>query len=135
MKNSIQKIVLKMPGILETIVAAILLIAVIYGGFGLILDSIDFAQNNYSLYLENVLKDAFSVIIVIEFVRMLVKHSMKTIVEVLIFTIARGLVVDATSDHCNSHSADLQKTFHKRSRISPSKPLIILSEVLLSPSF
>nr|WP_297766059.1 transporter [uncultured Butyrivibrio sp.] len=104
MKNSIQKIVLKMPGILETIVAAILLIAVIYGGFGLILDSIDFAQNNYSLYLENVLKDAFSVIIVIEFVRMLVKHSMKTIVEVLIFTIARGLVVD----HENSMQMLLQ---------------------------
>ena len=93
-----------MPGILETIVAAILLIAVIYGGFGLILDSIDFAQNNYSLYLENVLKDAFSVIIVIEFVRMLVKHSMKTIVEVLIFTIARGLVVD----HENSMQMLLQ---------------------------
>ena len=104
MKNSIQKIVLKMPGILETIVAAILLIAVIYGGFGLILDSIDFAQNNYSLYLENILKDAFSVIIVIEFVRMLVKHSMKTIVEVLIFTIARGLVVD----HENSMQMLLQ---------------------------
>ena len=97
MKNSIQKIILKMPSILETIVAAILLIAVVYGGIGLIVDSIDFAKGNYSVYLENVLKDAFGVIIVIEFVRMLIKHSMNTIVEVLIFTIARGLVIDHES--------------------------------------
>lgn len=93
MRNSFQKFVFNMPGILEKIIAAILLIAVIYGGFGLVMDSMDFAVTDYSVYLESVLKDAFSVIIVIEFVRMLVKHSMNTIVEVLIFAIARGLVV------------------------------------------
>ena len=44
-------------------------------------------------YIEDILITAFNAVLVIEFIRMLIKHSMNTIVEVLIFAIARGLVV------------------------------------------
>lgn len=91
-----QKLIMKLPNYLEKTVAAILLIGVIYGGFHLILDVFSFtnASDIDALeYIEKLLASAFSVIIVIEFERMLVKHSMNTIIEVLIFAIARGLVV------------------------------------------
>ena len=90
------KLIMKLPNYLEKIVAAILLIGVLYGGFHLILDVFSFtntADIDALEYIEKLLASAFSVIIVIEFERMLVKHSMNTIIEVLIFAIARGLVV------------------------------------------
>jgi len=92
-RETLHKALLKTPGLLEKLVAAILLIAVIYSGIGLIKDAVHFSVTDFSLYLEEVLESAFGVIIVIEFVRMLLKHSMNTIVEVMIFVIARGLVV------------------------------------------
>ncbi len=92
-RSAFHKVLLKMPGFLEKIVAAILLIAVVYGGIGLVKDALAFSVSDFTVYLEDVLGSAFSVIIIIEFVRMLVKHSMNTIIEVLIFAIARSLVV------------------------------------------
>ncbi|WP_026653752.1 hypothetical protein [Butyrivibrio proteoclasticus] len=90
----LHKIIIKMPNFLEKVVAAILLIGVIYGGFRLVIDAFAFvgAETDALEYIETLLASAFSVIIVIEFVRMLVRHSMNTIIEVLIFAIARGLV-------------------------------------------
>ncbi|SCX18639.1 hypothetical protein SAMN02910339_02607 [Lachnospiraceae bacterium YSD2013] len=88
------KTIKRLPSFLEKIVAGILLVGVVYGGFRLVVDVFSFTapDTNGVEYIEMLLESAFSVIIVIEFVRMLVKHSMNTIVEVLIFAIARGLV-------------------------------------------
>lgn len=90
------QLIMKLPNYLEKIVAAILLIGVMYGGFHLVMDAFSFTNNAADIdaleYIEKLLESAFSVIIVIEFERMLVKHSMNTIIEVLIFAIARGLV-------------------------------------------
>ena len=63
------------------------------GCINLILTVFHMNGGNISEYMETILSSAFSVIIAIEFIRMLVKHSTNTIVEVLIFEIARGLVM------------------------------------------
>ena len=91
--DKIHNIVLKMPRILEKIVAAVLLVGVIYSCIQLALHVFAFSGLDFSTYVEDILVTAFNAIIVIEFIRMLIKHSMNTIVEVLIFAIARGLVV------------------------------------------
>jgi uncharacterized membrane protein (DUF373 family) len=91
-RETFHKLIVKMPTFLEKIIAAILLVGVFYGGFNVVMEAFNFGSIEASQYLENLLNSAFSVIIVIEFVRMLVKHSMNTIIEVLIFAIARGLV-------------------------------------------
>ncbi len=88
----IHKLILKMPSILEKIVAAILLIGVGYGCVILVMSVLDFSGDLVD-YIDNCMVMAFNVVIVIEFIRMLVKHSTNTVVEVLLFAIARGLVV------------------------------------------
>ena len=85
--------VLRTPAFLEKIVAAILIIGVIYGCVKLAIDALSFGIGTYTEYIEILLTTAFNIVIAIEFIRMLVKHSMNTIIEVLIFAIARGLVV------------------------------------------
>lgn len=93
-KKKINNLIIRMPNVLEKIVAAILLVGIVYGGYHLVIDAFSFTSPEVDAiaYMEKLLSSAFSVIIVIEFVRMLVKHSMNTVVEVLIFAIARGIV-------------------------------------------
>lgn len=93
-KKKFNRTIIKLPNILEKLVAAILLVGIVYGGYHLVIDAFAFTSPDTDAlaYLETLLVSAFSVIIVIEFVRMLVKHSMNTIIEVLIFAIARGIV-------------------------------------------
>lgn len=87
------KLILRMPSFLEKIVAAILLVGVVYSCVQLVLHVFDFTSLDFGMYSEDILVTAFNAVIVIEFIRMLIKHSMNTVVEVLIFAIARSLVV------------------------------------------
>ena len=86
------RFVQKMPNVLEKVVAAVLLLAVAYGCVQLVMLVLGFNAGDLESYIDSVMATAFSVIIVIEFIRMLVKHSMNTIIEVLIFAIARSFV-------------------------------------------
>ncbi len=85
--------ILRMPSFLEKVVAAILLVGVAYSCIQLGLHVGSLTELAFDAYIEDILVTAFNAVIVIEFIRMLIKHSMNTIVEVLIFAIARGLVV------------------------------------------
>lgn len=87
------KLILRMPSFLEKIVAAILLVGVVYSCVQLVIHVFDFTSLDFGMYSEDILVTAFNAVIVIEFIRMLIKHSMNTVVEVLIFAIARSLVV------------------------------------------
>ena len=91
--NRIHDIILKMPSFLEKVVAAILLIGVGYSCIQLGIHVLSMTELAFDVYVEDILLTAFNAVIVIEFIRMLIKHSMNTVVEVLIFAIARGLVV------------------------------------------
>ncbi len=44
--------------------------------------------------IHNIVQDAFNLIIALEFIRMLLKHSIGSILEIVLFSVARGLVVD-----------------------------------------
>ncbi len=91
--EKIHDFILKMPSFLEKVVAAILLIGVAYSCIQLGIHVVSLTDLAFDEYIEDILITAFNAVIVIEFIRMLIKHSMNTIVEVLIFAIARGLVV------------------------------------------
>ena len=87
MEQKIEKIhqfVLKMPRFLEKVVAAILLVGVTYSCVQLGVHVLAFSDQEFNVYVEDILLTAFNAIIVIEFICMLIKHSMNTIVEVLI---------------------------------------------------
>ena len=79
---------------MERLIAMILVIAVAFCSVVLIGKVFQFDQVDHELYLQEILSYAFNIVIVIEFIRMLVKHSMNTVFEVLIFALARGLIVD-----------------------------------------
>ncbi|SDA73347.1 hypothetical protein SAMN02910275_02472 [Butyrivibrio sp. INlla18] len=91
--EKIHTLILKLPSFLEKVVAAILLVGVVYSCIQLAMHVFTFSSLDFGIYVEDILVTAFNAVIVIEFIRMLVKHSMNTVVEVLIFAIARSLVV------------------------------------------
>lgn len=84
--------IIHLPVFLEKIVAAVLLVGVIYGCIQLIQSAFNFKGGAFEIYIGNLMTTAFSIIIIVEFIRMLIRHSMNTVIEVLIFAIARGLV-------------------------------------------
>jgi len=86
---------------LELVIAAIVLLLIIVQIIGLIsiiLSGIEDGQTfaNYS----NLLRIAFDIVIGIEFLKMLYMHNMDSVVEVLLFTLARHLIIqfDTTLD-------------------------------------
>ncbi len=78
---------------LEIIIAFILMIAVILQGIHLF-DYFPSLLQNSEDALHNILSAAFNLIIVIEFIRMLIQHSMENVIEVLVFALARSMIVD-----------------------------------------
>lgn len=84
--------------LLELFIAALIAIAIIISLLSLIPDLWDFA-NNYKDHLafSNFLGYAFNTIIGLEFFKMLIKHSAGSVIEVLLFAIARQLIVEHTT--------------------------------------
>jgi len=92
--TQLSRIIQKLPEIAERIIAGILAIAIIYCCGKFFMTVIAFEEPKPGTYLQEMLKYAFNIVIALEFIRMLVKHSMKTVVEVLIYALARGLIVE-----------------------------------------
>ena len=44
--------------------------------------------------IHTIVQDSFNLIIALEFIRMLLKHSIGSILEIVLFSVARGLIVD-----------------------------------------
>lgn len=98
MHTKLSKILSKAMQFIELFIALILLIRVLLGVVGLIgsmgiFHGDPFGYTGFSDFLASV----FSLVIGIEFVRMLVKHTASSVVEVLLFAIARQLIVEHTS--------------------------------------
>lgn len=91
-KEKWHDVILHLPLFLEKIIAAMLLLGVVYGCVKLLMTALAFDAGTFDFYIESLMNTAFSIIIIIEFIRMLIRHSMNTVVEVLIYAIARGLV-------------------------------------------
>lgn len=84
----------KISAFLEFFVAAILLIAILAGSVLLAVNLTgDLIHNPHVVDLNQVLGDALALVVGIEFIKMLVKHAPEAVVEVLLFAIAREMVV------------------------------------------
>lgn len=98
MKTFLTKRIGRIVTYFELILAGIILVALLLGIVGMVLDmgifhGDPFEYENFSEFLAN----AFSLVIGIEFIKMLIKHTPGSVVEVLLFAIARGLIVEHTS--------------------------------------
>lgn len=93
--KDISKILTKITTILEYVIAAFLILCVIVQGLKLFLHFGIILQSDVSgKALVTMLSYAFNLVIVLEFVRMLIKHSMENVTEVLIFTMARYIIIE-----------------------------------------
>ncbi|WP_195990022.1 phosphate-starvation-inducible PsiE family protein [Clostridium sp. D53t1_180928_C8] len=98
MKKFIKEKVMKFADILETIISVLLAICIAISVIYLIFDltSMFTAQNRLDAF-NNYLSTAFNFVIGIEFIKMLCKHTPQTVIEVLLFAIARQLIVEHMS--------------------------------------
>lgn len=84
----------KISAFLEFLVAAILLVAILAGAILLAVNLTgELIHNPKAVDLNQVLGDALALVVGIEFIKMLVKHAPEAVVEVLLFAIAREMVV------------------------------------------
>ena len=88
----------KMASIVETAISALVLIAIVVAGLQIAVQIFGLAlAPDVTDAFDTLLRNAFNVVIGVEFVKMLAKHSPGSAIEVLLFAIARQMVVEHTS--------------------------------------
>ena len=98
MSNTLQKlknVILHASSFLETAIALFLVVITVALFVKFIIAVIlegPVAWNQGTIH--NIVQDSFNLIIALEFIRMLLKHSIGSILEIVLFSVARGLVVD-----------------------------------------
>lgn len=98
MKKYLKENVLKIADTIESIIAVLLVVSIAISVIYLIIDLTSiFTINNNLEAFNNYLSKAFNFVIGIEFIKMLCKHSPQTVIEVLLFAIARQLIVEHMS--------------------------------------
>lgn len=98
MQHKIQNKLLGFVRILEIFIAVLIAIAIIISALALIPDLWQFIGNyGDSQAFRVFLGYAFNTLIGIEFLKMLIKHSTASVIEVLLFAIARELIVEHTT--------------------------------------
>lgn len=95
-KDKILNGIVKTAGIFETILAVVVLIAVILCSIPIIGELIGSAPS-FNIGFDSFLAKILGLVIGIEFVKMLTRHTPGAVVEVLLFAIARQLIVYHTS--------------------------------------
>lgn len=98
-QRDFQKKVYKLSGWIEIFVSIILIIALLIYSAGLVKNLYEIIlqgsdrMDSFTLFLGN----AFQIVIGVEFIKMLCKHTPVTVVEVLMFAMARQMVVEHTT--------------------------------------
>ena len=81
--------------ILERAIAIVLMFVIVLAAAYMVKEIAGgFSKGFDNDFLKMILASAFNIVIVIEFVRVLIKHTMGTVVETLVFALARGLIVE-----------------------------------------
>lgn len=99
MQREFQKKVYKLSGWVEVFISILLVIAILVYSADLIRNLYDIivhghdGMDSFTLFLGN----AFQIVIGVEFIKMLCKHTPVTVVEVLMFAMARQMVVEHTT--------------------------------------
>lgn len=98
MKRFLREQVMKIADMLETFIGILLAISIGILVVYLVGDIKSVITNHSNLEVFNdYLATAFNLVIGIEFIKMLCKHTPETVIEVLLFAIARQLIVEHTS--------------------------------------
>lgn len=98
MKKDIRNKILQLSDILEISIGILLVIGIAILLFFLIDDLKFIVMNKNDIeYFNTFLASAFNLVIGIEFIKMLCKHTPGTVIEVLLFAIARQLIVEHTT--------------------------------------
>lgn len=82
---------------LEILMSGILILAILFSIRTVCFGLLDLRDAQDTGAFQNFLALAFNVVIGIEFLKMLCRHSMRSVVEVLLFAVARQMVVEHTS--------------------------------------
>lgn len=83
---------------IEIAISVVVLIAILIVGVKVIAEVFNLAvDQNATAHFEQVLGHAFNLIIGVEFIKMLAKHTPGSAIEVLLFAIARQMVVEHTT--------------------------------------
>ncbi len=102
MKQQLRHQIAKFASYMEILVAGITLIAVVLYSLMLLTELPELSMTlrgvASTLPLDKFLNEVLQVVIVIEFVKMLAKHTPESVIEVLLFAIARKLIVDHNID-------------------------------------
>lgn len=104
MKWNIRDLMHRMTSIMEVIVGLLLLLALLSAGFGLI--------HNFSLaqFIENpntfsaLLSSVATLVLGVEFIRMLCTHTLDSVIEIMLLAIARQMLVEHTTPFENMMS-------------------------------
>lgn len=98
MKNYIQSKLFGISYFVEIFISMVLIFAIVVLTFMMFLNVIDFSSYSKSEdILITFLEQAMTLAIGVEFIKMLCKHSPQTVIEVLLFAIARQMVVGHAS--------------------------------------
>ena len=98
MKRFLREQVMKVADMLETVIGILLAVSIGILVVYLIGDIKSIITNHSDLEVfNNYLAAAFNLLIGIEFIKMLCKHTPETVIEVLLFAIARQLIVEHTT--------------------------------------
>ncbi len=96
--KKIKEYLMLVADVLEKLVALLLMVAVVVGVAYEIPILLNGAREGLSSDgMQIIVEQCFNLIIVIEFVRMLIKHTMGTVVEILIYAMARTLILSHDS--------------------------------------
>lgn len=98
MKQKLQRLMYNISISLELVVGVILIIGILVAASGMLHElQILFDNRLDPNAFSNFLHMAFNIVIGIEFLKMLCRHNLSSVVEVLLFTVARHMVAVETS--------------------------------------
>ena len=99
LRHKLRKILSAIAGYIEIAVAAIIVVSVILASIDLVLDLGQygihiFSESEFSTTYSSVFSSAIIIVIGIEMIKMIVKHTPASVLEVLLFVIAKRVVAD-----------------------------------------
>lgn len=94
-KGVLQQTLYEIAVFMETVIGIFIVLALVISIIGLFrhLGVLEIGHFDSGIFHE-LLKTAFNVVIGVEFLKMLCRHNLSSVIEVLLFAIARGMVVE-----------------------------------------
>ena len=86
----------KLMKIVEVLIAVILMAAVLVSTLAMVVYGID-SMSAHTFQLNDVLERALTIVVGIEFIKMLILHTPQSVIEVLMYVVARQIIISHDS--------------------------------------